>query len=93
MKWIEVIEVRSVSSSREEVESQLRKLVEEVSGEIDRRAIKTFYRPLLDTDFAVHLIHESEDMDNMGSSLGQHLVSCFKESGLVSHRTWIEINS
>ncbi len=89
MKWIEVIEVRSVNSNKEKIESQLRYLLQECSADHE---IKIYTQLQLDTDIAIHLCHKSEVIYPEGSSLGQHLVANFRELGLVSHRVWVEMN-
>ena len=90
MKWLEIIELRSVDSNRESLESQLKKLINEVDKEIKKQTIKTYNRVMIDTDFSIHLLHESKKVDKGGSSLGLHLASALKEFGLVNHSVWIE---
>ena len=90
MKWLEIIELRSIDSNRESLESQLKKLINEVDKEIKKQTIKTYNRVMIDTDFSIHLLHESKKVDKGGSSLGLHLASALKEFGLVNHSVWIE---
>ena len=88
MKWLEIIELRSVDSNRELLESQLQKLINEVDKE--NQAIKYYRRVMIDTDFSIHLFHESNIVENSGSRLGLRLASSLKEWGSVNHYVWIE---
>jgi len=92
MKWIEVIQLRSVDSNRELLESQLRKLIDEVNKESKMQTIKSYGRVLIDTDFSIHLFHDSKKVENSGSPLGLRLASALKEFGLVNHSIWIEMH-
>lgn len=93
MKWLEVIELRSVDSNRELLESQLQELMNEVEKETRKLAIKSYSRVMIDTDFSIHLFHDSKKVDNSGSRLGLRLTSALKEFGLVNHSIWIEMHS
>jgi hypothetical protein len=91
MKWIEIIELRSTDKNRESLESQLQKLTSEVNKARERGAIKVYSRLAIDTDFSIHLFHESKEADIDASSLGLHLASSLKGFGLVNHSVWIEM--
>ena len=93
MKWLEIIELRSVESNRELLESQLQKLINEVDKETKKQAIKVYSRVIVDTDFRIHLFHNSNKIDNSGSPLGLRLASALKEFGLVNHSIWVEMHS
>ncbi len=90
MKWLEIIELRSGNS---DLESQLEKIVNEVEDEINKQAIKAYSRVQIDTDFSIHLFHDSEKVENSGSQLGLRLASALKEFGMVNHSIWIEMQS
>ncbi len=92
MKWLETIELRSVGNKRKLVESQLQKLINEVNKETKKPAIKSYSRVLIDTDFSIHLFHDSKKVDNSGSELGLRLASALKEFGLVNHSIWIKMH-
>jgi hypothetical protein len=91
MKWLEIIELRSVGSNRELLESQLQKLINEADREIKGQAIMIYSRVMIDTDFSIHLFHDSKKVESSGSSLGLRLASALKEFGLVNHSIWIEM--
>jgi hypothetical protein len=93
MNWLEIIELRSVESNRELLESQLQRLINEVDKETKKQAIKSYSRVMIDTDFSVHLFHDSKKVENSGSRLGLRLASALKEFGLVNHSIWIEMHS
>ena len=93
MKWLEIIELRSVNRNRELLKSQLPNLINEVDKEAKKQAIKVYSRVIVDTDFRIHLFHNSNKIDNSGSPLGLRLASALKEFGLVNHSIWIEMHS
>ena len=91
MKWIEVIQLRSISCDRESLKTELQKLVNEVEKEKKKQAIKIYNRALLSTDFCIQIVYDSNNAENCGSPLGLHLVSALKDFGLVNHSIWIEM--
>ena len=92
MKWLEIIELRSVESNRELLESQLQELMDDVDKEIHKYAIKAYRRVMIDTDVSIHLVHDSKNVERSGSPLGLRLASSLKEFGLVNHHVWIEMH-
>ena len=93
MKWLEIIELRSVGNNRELLESQLQKLINEVDKETKKQAIMAYSRVMIDTDFSIHLFHDSKKAEKSGSQLGLRLVSALEVFGLVNHSIWIEMHS
>jgi len=93
MKWIEVIELRSVNRDREFLESKLQNLIDQVEKKRKKQRIMAYTRVLIDTDFSIHLFHDSKKVENSGSRLGLCLVNALKEFGLVNHRIWVEMHS
>lgn len=91
MKWLEMIELRSVENHRELLESQLQQLMHDVNREADAKDIKAYHRIMLDTDVSIHLVHESPHAEQNGSSLGVRLASSLREFGLVNHSVWVEM--
>lgn len=90
MKWLEIIELRSVGKNRTEMELQLNNLIAEVKQETRQQAIKVYSHITVETDFSIHLHSDSKSADIGGSPLGQRLVSALKECGLVNHSVWVE---
>ena len=93
MKWLEIIEFRSVGSNRELLESHLQELIQQVDKETHTQAIKAYNRVMIETDVSIHLFHDSKNVERNGSPLGLRLVSSLKEFGLVNHSIWIEMHS
>jgi hypothetical protein len=93
MKWLEIIELRSVGRDQGLLESQFKELVKEVDKEANRQAIKAYSRVMRDTDFSFHLFHDSDQIEPGGSPLGLQIASSLKEFGLVNHTVWIEMHN
>ena len=93
MKWLEIIELRTSDSNRELLKSQLQKLIEEVNAETKKQTIKSYCRTMVDTDFSIHLFHDSKAVEECGSRLGLRLASALREFGLVNHSVWIEVDA
>lgn len=91
MKWVEVIQLRSVENKHDRLESKLHRLIEEVNKEKKRRAIVAYNHALVDTDFSIHLFHDSKKVKMNGSRLGLRLASVLKTFGLVNHSVWIKM--
>ena len=91
MKWLEIIELRSVEKNRELLQAELKKLINEVDNEARKEAVLVYHRIMLDTDFSIHLLHDSKNVENSGSPLGLHIVSSLKSYGLVNHSIWVEM--
>jgi hypothetical protein len=89
MAWLEIIEIRSVGVDKDIVQKQLSRLIDEM-GDLKSRSFDIYYNTKIDTDFNIQLFHKTENVEHKGSSIGQHLVSFFKEFGLVNHRIWEE---
>jgi len=90
MKWLEIIELRSVGKNRELLQTHLQQLIDDVEMEARKHFIKVYNHVMIDADFSIHLLHESDKAENEGSSLGLRLTSALKEFGLVNHSVWIE---
>lgn len=92
MKWIELIQLRSAGSKREILESELQRLIDEVDRKRKTKIIMAYSRVSIDTDFSIHIIHDSKKVENSGSRLGLRLAAALKEFGLVNHSIWMEIH-
>ena len=91
MKWLEIIELRSAGSQRALLESQLQNLINnEVNQDAKQQTIKVYSHVAVETDFSIHLVHDSHRVNISGSPLGQRLASALKEFGLVNHSVWVE---
>jgi len=93
MKWIEIIELQSAESNCNVLRSQLQKLSVEMVKETGKRSLEVFSSVKIDSDFSIHLVHHSNEVEYCGSPLGLRLASALKEFGLVNHSIWVEINN
>jgi len=93
MRWLEIIELRTVTNKRDVLESQLQKLRDEINKESEKNTIEAYFSALIDSDFSIHLNHHSKDVEYRGSQLGLRLASALKEFGLINHSIWVEMNS
>ncbi len=93
MKWLEIIELRSVGRHRELLESQLQQLIDQVDKERKKKKILAYTRVLIDSDFSIHIFHDSNKVEHTGSPLGLRLSSALKEFGIVNHSIWIEMQA
>ena len=92
MKWIELIQLRSADGNREILESKLQGLIGEVDSNRKKQVIMAFSRVSIDTDFSIHIFHDSKMVENGGSRLGLHLAAALKEFGLVHHSIWMQLH-
>jgi hypothetical protein len=90
MKWIEIIELRSVGNTQLQLEAHLQELIGQVERETKKQTCKLYTRVMIDTDFSIHLFHDSNKIERSGSTLGLRLVSGLKVYGMVNHTIWIE---
>jgi len=65
--------------------------VNEVYERTKNNAVKAYCRLMIDTDFSIHLFHDSKKVEKSGSPLGLRLAAALKEFGLVNHSIWIEM--
>ena len=93
MRWLEIIELRTLDCNRGQLESEIQKLIGEMNREAKNRTVKAYLRAVIDTDFGIHLLHDSTEIEYGGSALGLSLASSLKEFGLVNHSIWIEMKS
>ena len=92
MKWIELIHLRTSYGNRKLLESKLQGLIDEVHREKKGQTIVAYSRMLIDSDFGIHILHDSIEVETNGSRLGLRLVDALKEFGLVNHSIWMEMN-
>jgi hypothetical protein len=62
-----------------------------VDSKRKRQVIMAFSRVSIDTDFSIHIFHDSKKIENSGSRLGLRLAAALKEFGLVHHSIWREM--
>jgi hypothetical protein len=90
MEWLEIIEVRAMGSNREILKSQLRDLINDLKKETELRSVKIYRQVMLETDFSIHLFHDSGKIESGCSSICSQLISSLKDFGFVNHTVWME---
>jgi hypothetical protein len=90
MAWLEIIEIRAVGSNRELLSSQLQDLINDVIKETDLQDCRIYRHVMLETDFSIHIFHNSDEAGTSCSSVCTRLVSSLKDFGLVNHTSWVE---
>ncbi len=90
MKWLEIIELRSVGNNRILLEKLFQRLIEDLEKKGKRQTIKFYNHKAVHSDISIHLFHDSEEADINGSPLGLQLISTLKGYGLVNHNIWVE---
>ncbi len=91
MKWIEVIQLRSLNRNRKSLASTLKRLMREVEAENKGQSVKIYGRERIDTDFSIVLFSRAEKRQIGGSALGLALADALKAFGMVRHTVWLEM--
>ena len=89
MKWIEIIELRSVSHRYVLQELDVENFLTDASLAVKPCAINVYRHGTIETDVSIHLLYDSKQVDIYGSVLGEQLTSFLKEFGLVNHTVWV----
>lgn len=92
MGWLEIIEIRVVGKNQKLLEKHLQELVNDVNQNANIKTVKVYRHAVLETDFSIHLFHDSQKSDTNCSSICEQLVSSLKDFGMVDHTVWIEKN-
>ena len=90
MKWLEIIELRSVTKDKNTLISQIEQILCELRQEFKEKDIHSYSRIQIETDYSIHLFHEAETIDPGGSEIGLRLATILREFGLVNHSIWQE---
>jgi hypothetical protein len=91
MRWVEIIEIRSLSNTRALMEPDLTALLTELAAEKKPERIEMYCHGELKTDWSVHLHYISDSEKASRSLLGLRLVSLLRELGFVHHSVWKEV--
>ena len=88
MKILEIIEFRSSSNKQKDMSSLIQCLIKEAKEEASQNGIAAYSNVRLNTDFSIHLTHNSIKTVMRESTLGLRLASSLKEFGFVNHSIW-----
>ncbi|MCI5139016.1 MAG: hypothetical protein D3922_11525 [Candidatus Electrothrix sp. AR1] len=90
MKWLEIIELRSVTKDKNTLTSQIEQILCELKQDFKEKNVQSYSRIQVETDYSIHLFHEAEIIDPCGSDIGLRLATILKDYGLVNHSIWKE---
>jgi hypothetical protein len=90
MKWLEIIELRSVTKDKSTLISQIEQILCDLRQEFKEKDVHSYSRVQIETDYSIHLFHEAETIDPCGSEIGLRLATILREFGMVNHSIWQE---
>jgi len=90
MKWIEIIELRSLKNETDMIKQELRGPFSETDKEDGLKEIRLYYHMLVKTDLSIHLYWENKENKPGESALGLRFASALGELGRMNHSIWIE---
>jgi hypothetical protein len=91
VRWIEIIEIRSLSTKNALLELNLPTLMAEIEAEKKPLKIEIYRHGELETDWSIHL-HYTSDSNQIGRSLfAVRFASLLEEFGSVHHSIWKEM--
>ena len=88
MKQLEIVELRCASFNYDFIHSALKDIVESPQKDSGCREILVFLHGTVETDIAIHMVHERKEALEGGSPTGFHLVNFLRPYGLVNHNIW-----
>lgn len=93
MRYIEIIEIRSLSIKKALLEMNLKAVMADSEAEKKPHQIEIYRHGELESDWSIHL-HYLSDSNQAGKSLfGVRFASLMKEFGFVHHSIWQEMRS
>ena len=90
MKYLEIIELRSVTKNKGILISQIEQILYDLRREFKEKDVHSYSRIQIETDYSIHLFHEAETVTPCGSEIGLRLATILREYGLVNHSIWRE---
>ena len=93
MNRIEIIEIRANHKAKEKLETELKRILNEISKEAGSPELKIYSRINLETDFVILIMNSSGPANNGESRLGILLNEGLKDYGLVNYSKWNEFTS
>lgn len=89
MKWLEIIHLRTAEQDTNRLMPYLKQLINDTMKEGICQDIKMYKRAFLKTDICFHLSHDTDQVENSGSPVGQRLAMALEAFGMVSSTIWI----
>jgi hypothetical protein len=90
VRWVEIIDVRSLSHEEALLEPELPALLSELAAEREPERIEMYRHAELRTDWSIHIHYTSDSQEPVKSLLGLRLVALMREFGFVHHGIWRE---
>lgn len=91
MNWCETIHLRIAGAMGEELMRNLIQLVEDIRKKEDCQRVILYRHAQIENDVCIHLLHDPEKSDFLGSSLGLRLTETLKDYGMTSHDVWMDV--
>jgi hypothetical protein len=92
LKWLEIIDLRANTSNRGHVLSELTRMIKEFESPANKPRFCLYRHAYIETDFSIHLIHDSESISVRGGPIGHHVASVLKEFGIIHRTIWVLVN-
>ena len=90
MRWIDIITLRSSTTSLESLNNEVLLSIINNMPERSLKGSKIYRRYAMDSDLSIHLFWDSENIEQKENILVQHLIQFLKQYGLVNHSIWVE---
>lgn len=90
MRWIDIITLRSATANLEALSNEFLLSIINNKQTENLKESKIYRRHALETDLSIHLFWDSENIEQKGNILVQHLIQFLKQYGLVNHSIWVE---
>ncbi len=87
MKWLEIIEVRAVQIDKKILNQKVALLQDDTHS---NESVKIYVNVRLETDWSIHLLHNSKQANPRGSDIALRFKEVLKEFGIVNHSIWLE---
>lgn len=93
MNWIEIIEIRVLYRTREKLETELERILNEVNEQAGYPKLKIYSRINLETDFVILIMNSSGPEKSSANQIGLRLAEGLKDYGMVNYSKWNEFTA
>ncbi len=90
MKWVEIIQVRSLGKHWQALMVELSNLAASKENDLETHSLKIYKHAAIEGDHLVVISGESEDVASNHNTPGVHLVYLLKEFAMVDRSLWVE---